>query len=309
MKKFDITTKVTRGLNKAGFQLKKHSPEILIVAGVAGAVTSAVMACKATTKLNDILEESKEQVDKIHEAMEHPENLPEEYTEEDGKKDLTIVYTQTAVKLLKLYGPSIVLGGLSITAILTSNNIMRKRNIAIAAAYTAVDKSFKDYRGRVVERFGKDLDRELRYNIKKEEVEETIVDEKTGKEKTIKKTIDVANEVSEFAKFFDDGCTGWTKDPELNLAFLLKQQAFANDKLKANGYLYLNEVYDMLGIPRTKAGQIVGWIYDEKNPIGDNYVDFGIFDSNKVKNRDFVNGYERTILLDFNVDGNILNLM
>jgi hypothetical protein len=309
MKKFDITTKVTRGLNKAGFQLKKHSPEILIVAGVAGAVTSAVMACKATTKLNDILEESKEQVDKIHEAMEHPENLPEEYTEEDGKKDLTIVYTQTAVKLLKLYGPSIVLGGLSITAILTSNNIMRKRNIAIAAAYTAVDKSFKDYRGRVVERFGKDLDRELRYNIKKEEVEETIVDEKTGKEKTIKKTIDVANEVSEFAKFFDDGCTGWTKDPELNLAFLLKQQAFADDKLKANGYLYLNEVYDMLGIPRTKAGQIVGWIYDEKNPIGDNYVDFGIFDSNKVKNRDFVNGYERTILLDFNVDGNILNLM
>ena len=309
MKKFDITTKVTRGLNKAGFQLKKHSPEILIVAGVAGAVTSAVMACKATTKLNDILEESKEQVDKIHEAIEHPENLPEEYTEEDGKKDLTIVYTQTAVKLLKLYGPSIVLGGLSITAILTSNNIMRKRNIAIAAAYTAVDKSFKDYRGRVVERFGKDLDRELRYNIKKEEVEETIVDEKTGKEKTIKKTIDVANDVSEFAKFFDDGCTGWTKDPELNLAFLLKQQAFANDKLKANGYLYLNEVYDMLGIPRTKAGQIVGWIYDEKNPIGDNYVDFGIFDSNKVKNRDFVNGYERTILLDFNVDGNILNLM
>jgi hypothetical protein len=309
MKKFDITTKVTRGLNKAGFQLKKHSPEILIVAGVAGAVTSAVMACKATTKLNDILEESKEQVDKIHEAIEHPENLPEEYTEEDGKKDLTIVYTQTAVKLLKLYGPSIVLGGLSITAILTSNNIMRKRNIAIAAAYTSVDKSFKDYRGRVVERFGKDLDRELRYNIKKEEVEETIVDEKTGKEKTIKKTIDVANDVSEFAKFFDDGCTGWTKDPELNLAFLLKQQAFANDKLKANGYLYLNEVYDMLGIPRTKAGQIVGWIYDEKNPIGDNYVDFGIFDSNKVKNRDFVNGYERTILLDFNVDGNILNLM
>lgn len=309
MKKFDITTKVTRGLNKAGFKLKKHSPEILIVAGVAGAVTSAVMACKATTKLNDILEESKEQVDKIHEAMEHPENLPEEYTEEDGKKDLTIVYTQTAVKLLKLYGPSIVLGGLSITAILTSNNIMRKRNIAIAAAYTAVDKSFKDYRGRVVERFGEDLDRELRYNIKKEEVEETIVDEKTGKEKTVKKTIDVANDVSEFAKFFDDGCTGWTKDPELNLAFLLKQQAFANDKLKANGYLYLNEVYDMLGIPRTKAGQIVGWIYDEKNPIGDNYVDFGIFDSNKVKNRDFVNGYERTILLDFNVDGNILNLM
>ena len=65
----------------------------------------------------------------------------------------------------------------------------------------------------------------------------------------------------------------------------------------------------MLGIPRTRAGQIVGWIYDKKNPIGDNYVDFGIYDTNKEANRNFVNGYERTILLDFNVEGNILELM
>lgn len=310
MKKLDIVSKATRTFHKAGFQLKKHSPEILVVAGVVGVVTSAVMACKATTKLNDILEESKEQIDQIHDVMEHPDKVKAEYTEEDGKKDLAIVYTQTAVKLIKLYGPSIVLGGLSITAILTSNNILRKRNVALAAAYTAVDKSFKEYRERVVERFGKDLDRELRYNIKAKEIEETVVDEK-GEEKTVTKTVEVVdqNACSEYAKFYDDGCLGWCKDPELNMMFLRRQQDAATERLKDKGHLFLNEVYDMLGIPRTKAGQVVGWIYDEKHPIGDNYVDFGIYDTRKEANRNFVNGYERTILLDFNVDGTIIDLM
>ena len=311
MKKFEIMNTMTRSFHKVGFQLKKHSPEILIVAGVVGTVTSAVIACKATTKLNDILEESKENVDQIHNAMAHPESLPEEYTAEDGKKDLAIVYTQSAVKIAKLYAPSVVLGALSITAILTSNNILRKRNIALAAAYTAVNKSFKEYRGRVVERFGKELDHELRYNIKAKEIEETVVDEKTGKEKTVKKTVDVfdPNTLSEFSIIYDDGCTGWTKDPELNKMFLFKQQNYANDTLKARGYLFLNEVYDMLGIPRTKAGQVVGWIYDEKHPIGDNFVDFGIVDVNNERSRAFMNGYERSIILDFNVDGNILDLI
>ena len=114
---------------------------------------------------------------------------------------------------------------------------------------------------------------------------------------------------SDYARFFDDGCLGWEKDAEHNLYILRCQQAFANQKLQAQGYLFLNDVYDMLGIPRTKAGQIVGWIYDEKNPIGDNFVDFGIYDIHNEQNRDFVNGYERTILLDFNVDGPILNLI
>ena len=73
--------------------------------------------------------------------------------------------------------------------------------------------------------------------------------------------------------------------------------------------MFLNDVYEMLGIPKTKAGYVVGWIYDKNHPVGDNEVDFGIFDMEREKNRDFVNGYERTILLDFNVDGNILDMM
>lgn len=311
MKKLKALNSSSRMFNKLGFKLKKHSPEILIAAGVVGTVASAVMACKATTKLDTILDKTRESVDTIHWSVNHPDDLPEEYTVEDSKKDLAIVYTQTGLQLAKLYAPSIVLGALSITSIIASHNILRKRNIALAAAYTVVDKGFKEYRSRVVERFGKDLDRELRFNVKAKEIEETIIDEK-GKEKKVKKTINVADpneKFNDYTRCFTTGCTGWEKDPEFNLMFLRHQQSYANDLLHSRGYLFLNEVYDMLGFPRTKAGQIVGWIYDENNKDGDNFVDFGIYDINDESKVDFVNGFERSIWLDFNVDGNILDLI
>ena len=309
MNKTELMNMLTRKIHKVGFELKKHSPEILVTAGVVGTVATTVMACKATTKAGDILDEFNSNMDDINKVVEMGK---EEYTEDVMKKDIAIVYIQTGVKFAKLYAPSVVLGALSITSILAGHNILRKRNVALAAAYATIDKSFKEYRGRVVERFGKELDHELRYNIKAKEFEEVQTDDK-GKEKVVKNNVQISElEASDYAKFFDEGCNGWTKDPEANLLFLKKQQTYANNRLKANGYLFLNEVYEMLGIPRTKAGQVVGWIYDEKNPVGDNYVDFGIYDTNKNTkwanaNKDFVNGYERSILLDFNVDGDILN--
>lgn len=308
MKNKELAAKMSRNFGKVKLGFIKHSPEILISAGVVGVVASAVLACKATTKLDSIVSQTKKDAEQIKYAAEHPEELPEKYTKEDSKKDLAIVYTRTGLKLAKLYAPAVTLGVLSISCILASNNIMRKRNVALAAAYTTVDRSFKDYRNRVVERFGEELDKELKYNLKNAEVEETIVDEK-GKEKTVKKTVAVANvnEYSEYARFYDDGCEGWMKDSEHNLWYLKQQQNYANDLLRTRGYLFLNEVYDMLGIPRTKAGQVVGWFYDEKDPNHDNFVDFGIFDVTKEGSRDFVNGYERTILLDFNVDGPIID--
>lgn len=110
--------------------------------------------------------------------------------------------------------------------------------------------------------------------------------------------------VSHYSRWFNEKCLAWTKDSEMNKMFLLQQQNYANEKLKARGYLFLNDVYDMLGIPRIKAGQVVGWVYGPDNTTGDNYVDFGLFNHN---NEDFINGYENSILLDFNVDGMILD--
>ena len=307
----NIVNSATKTFHRVGFQIKKHSPEILLVTGITGVVTSAIMACKATTKVDAIVEETKKSIDMIHEGMEAGNICDVEYTEEDGKKDLAIVYIQTGVKFAKLYGPSVLLGLTSIGCILASNNIIHKRNVALSAAYTAIDTSFKGYRSRVIERFGESMDRELRYNIKTQEVKETVVDEETGKKKTVKSTVSVVdpNTYSDYARFFDEYCAGWTKDAEYNLMFLRQQQNYANELLKSRGHLFLNEVYDMLGIDRTKAGNIVGWIYDEKHPFGDNFVDFGIYVLDNEKARDFVNGRERSILLDFNVDGDILSLM
>lgn len=310
MKKLDLVNTLTRTLGKTGLKLQKYSPEILVVTGIVGVVVSAVMACKATTKASEIVEDMNEKMDTIHEVSEKATS--EEYSEEDLKKDTTIVYVQTGVKFLKLYGPSLALGALSIGCILASTHILKTRNLAIAAAYSAIDKGFKDYRGRVIERFGKDLDRELRYNIKAKTIEENIVDE-NGEVNSVEKTVEVINpnEHSVYAKCFDESCAGWSKDPEFNLIFIRRQQDYANEVLTKRGYIFLNEVYKMLGFQATKAGQIVGWFYDPENPdhTGDNYVDFGIYDVHKEKNRDFVNGYERCIWLDFNVDGNILDLI
>ena len=318
MTKVELMNSVTRTIHKVGFKFKKHSPEILVVAGVVGGVASAVMACKATTKVSAILDDTKQDIEGIHRVLDDPElgkkyveKYGEEYTEEASKKDLAIVYAQTGLKFVKLYGPSVALGAASIACILGSNSIMRKRNAGLAAAYAAVDLGFKDYRNRVVERFGKELDRELRYNIQAKEVEETVTNE-DGTETTVKRTVQVVDpnlRFNEYTRCFDETCENWTKNAEDNLYFLLQVQNWANEKLKAKGHLYLNEVLDMLGMERTKAGQIVGWVYDPRNPNSDGFVDFGIHDLKDPDKRRFVNGLERSIWIDFNVDGNILELM
>jgi hypothetical protein len=320
MKKTELMTTVSSSFKKIGFKIKKHSPEILVVAGVVGTVVSAVMACKATTKVSDILEKAKEDINSIHDCAAN-EEFVEEYTPEDVKKDLTIVYVQTGIKLAKLYAPAVVLGALSLSGILASNNILRKRNVALAAAYATVDKGFKQYRNRVVERFGEEVDRELKHGIKANKIEKVIVGE-DGKKKKVKETVSVVerDSLSDYSFFFDESNPYWEKDGNYNRMFLLAQQQYANDKLKANGYLFLNDVLDTLGIPRTKAGQIVGWVYKPDNPNGDNYVDFGIYETYRRDEESFVKDkamherfgeevYERVVLLDFNVDGNILDLM
>ena len=310
---------MSRKVHKFGFNVKKHSPEILAVTGTIGVVASAVMACKATTKLNDILEDSKEDIDLIHEKSEDIDFCEKhDYTEEDTKKDLLIVYAQTGIKMVKLYGPSIALGTLSLGCLLQSSNILRKRNVALAAAYATVDKGFKQYRGRVVERFGDAVDRELRYNIKAKEVEEIVVDE-NGNETVVKKTINVVNQedISEFGREFSQYTVNrkgktilnpyWQPDNDYNLVFLKKQEQYANQILRSKGYLILNDVYDMLGLPPTKEGHIIGWIYceDEANPMGDNYVDFGLNNNDVL----FSDDDESSLVLDFNVDGSIWEYM
>lgn len=302
--KTEIMKSVNGVASKAVMKLKKHSPEILVMAGIAGTVVSAVLACKATTKVAEILDETKGTLDTIHEGMETGAINGQEYTTEDGKKDTVVVYAQTGMKLAKLYAPAIILGTLSITSILASNNILRKRNVALGAAYAAIDKSFKEYRGRVIERFGEQVDTELKYGIKAKKFEEIEVDPETGKEKKVKKTVVVAdpNLQSDYAVYFDSKSRNYETNPDYNRMFLKAQQAFANDKLQTRGHLFLNEVLDDLDLPRTPAGQIVGWTKDGP----DGYVNFRIVE---VERETEDGRHEPALLLDFNVEGNIWEKM
>lgn len=299
--KFEIMDSITRGMNKAVFSAKQKSPEILIGAGIVLGIAAAVSACKATLKVEEVVDDAKEKLDKIHEAHEHGATEHGlEYTEEDYQKDLVTQYTKTGVEFVKLYGPAVVMGCASIGCILGGHHILTKRNAAITAAYTAVSKAYDAYNERVTEKYGKEAANELKYGLKTEKVVETHEDENgntVGEEKEVTTSDPVA---SLYSKFFDEASRCWKKNAEYNLMFLRSQQNLANDRLVAQGYLFLNDVYDMLDIDRTEEGQVVGWVYDKDHPT---YIDFGIYNGVRERSRAFVNGYEPSILLDFNVQG------
>lgn len=299
---------VTRFAHKQCAVISKHSPTILTGLGIAGMIGATVLASAATLHVGDILDEAKADFDKINQGIaiiEAGQVDASKYTKKDVANDRFLVYSRTARKLIALYGPAFLLGVTSIACLVQSHRILKSRNVALAAAYTGLDKAYQAYRARVREEFGEE--RDLEYSLGARHEEHTYTDAETGQEVTEEVLTIDPNEHSPYAKFFDEYNVNWTKSPENNLFFLQNQQNYANDMLRQRGHLFLNEVYDMLDIPRTKQGAVVGWT--RKGGNSDGYVDFGIFDVSDAKKRDFVNGYERSILLDFNVDGVIYDLI
>ncbi len=293
-------------MNMMKLKMVKYSPELCTGIGIVGAVTSTVLACKATLKVQEVLDERNATM----EVIETEEKKQKEvYTSEDANNDRKIVKIKTAANIVKLYAPSVIVGGISLYTIYAGHKILKSRNVALAATVTSLSESFKNYKNEVKERYGEEVEYEIAHGIKKEKVE--VVDPKTGKKKKMEKNVagDTPNNYSPYSRFFDETCDGYTKDPQYNYTFLLAQQQYANDLLISKGYLFLNDVYKMIGIEPTKEGQIVGWLYDEKDPNGDNFVDFGLTDGHEKDVRRFINGYESAILLDFNVDGNIFDLL
>lgn len=295
---------------KTATSVKTHSPEILIVSGVIGVVTATVLACRATLKVNDVLEEAKEAIDVIH---KEEAKKTEKYTEKDAKKDLTIVYVQSGLKFAKLYAPAIILGGLSLTSIFASNNILRKRNMALAAAYTTVDKAYKEYRKRVIEKYGEEVDKQLRFGSHTEKIEEEEVDPETGKVKKVKKSVEVTSidGYSPYAIYFDDLTSNYFEKNEMyNSMFFKSIQNYLNDLLRIKGMITLNDALDALGIKwdneefkrLRQAGLVVGWKYEKDNNIGDNRVLLDIIPTNrKLEDGSIIPTY----IIDFNVDGSI----
>lgn len=305
-----IKTGITAFAGRAALVAQKHSPEILMGVGAASTVASTVLACRATLKVDDILNESKAQQEKIEGVHNGEIEVDAEYSDEDYKRDLLIVKAQTVGKLVKEYIPAVTLGVFGIACFLGAHNIISKRNVALLGMYKAAEEGFAKYRKRVVEELGEQKDLDFLYGYKSETVKEKVKDEKTGKMKTVKEERKVATGVmaSQYARYFDETNPNWCKSPEQNKYFLQAVQNHMNDLLRARGHVFLNEVYDELGFERSEAGQLVGWVYDEANG-GDGYIDFHIFDGTDLAKREFVNGYERSVLLDFNVDGVMYDLI
>lgn len=297
-----IPTAISRKVAGQALLVEKNSPTILFGAGVIGMVGSTVLACRATLKLEDVLEKAERDLD----AAKGVRSLhPDQYSENDRKKDVAIIYVRGVGGVVKLYAPSVLLGAAAVACLTKSHSILQDRNTALTAAYVAVDKAFKAYRERVVERFDEQTDRELRYVA--EEVD--IIDDETGK---VVSTVRVEQgDQGLYARWFDEENNNWNGPPneEYNVLFLRNQQNWANDMLRARGHLFLNEVYGMLGLSHTSPGAIVGWVYDRDNENGDNFVDFGCWNRNDASPNDFTNGREGSILLDFNVDGPIWQLI
>lgn len=310
MNKVELLKKVNTQIIKLKMKGRKYSPEILLVLGIAGVVTGTVLACIETTKLPEVKAKKDEVLADIHAKLDSEDTVVAEQNLPELKKQTTAIYFKTGARYVALYAPSVIITGLSVSCLVASNVILRKRIISVTAAYAAISQSFKEYRGRVSERYGDEIEKEIRYNIKPQQIQVTTNDAK-GKEKIKTETIKVADpsKYCDFARVYDDKCLGWTKDPQANLMFLKYQQAAATKRLESQGYLFINDVYDMLGIPKIPAGQAAGWVYNKENPVGDNFVDFGAYDISKESVRDFVNGFERSVILDFNIDGNVVDCM
>lgn len=285
-----IPASVTQAMGRQTLILQKHSPKILFGLGIVGVVSGTVMACKATLKLPQKLDEFKAEIDDAKEIRESDGNG---YLHVPTDRDMVYIYSRHSYEIVKLYAPAILVGSLSIAALTTSHVTLTRRNASLTAAYSALQMSFEAYRDRVKEALGPEKEHEIRYAIKHEKVD---VDGKIHEIKTAD-----PNTWSEYARFFDEGSPNWTKNPEINRLFVQCQMNYANNLLQARGHVFLNEVYDMLGIDRSQAGQVVGWVLSEDH---DNFIDFGLFDAANAR---FINGTERSILLDFNVDGIIFD--
>lgn len=296
----NLTSVRNKVMSKAGQQVlatRRHSPTILFAVGTVGLVTTVVLASRATLKMTEVFDDAELKRNQIETASAEKSD---KYTEEDAKQDGILVKTQTALKIAKLYAPAVACGMITVAAFSGSHIILTRRNAAISAAYVAVDKTFKQYRERVVGELGKDKDREFLFGTREEQVE-VETDDGTAI-KTVKRLGDHKSGLSGYARCFDDENKHFKYGAYYNFTFLQAQERYANERLNRDGYLSLNDVYKALGFEPTKAGQIVGWT---KSGNGDNFVSFGIVENDY--DNGFANGDRDQIWLDFNVEGNILD--
>lgn len=294
-----LLEKGVRILHRGLLYLKKYSPEILVATGLVGGAATVVMASQATLDLKNSTRGSRTKVNNV--KTRRTKRTTKEYTTLQYQRDLTGAYLNYSKDILDVYWKPAMVGTASVVCILSGTGLLRSRNAALAAAYSALDTAYTRYRDAVREQFGEDKELEIAHNGT---LEKCMVEDVEGN-KQEQNAIRVLDGVSysPYAAFFDELNNNWEPNPDTNLFFLQSVEKYSNHLLRSRGHLFLNEVYDALGIERRPAGQIVGWLYEKSD--GDGYIDFGINRNDSPQALAFVNGDEPSILLDFNVDGPI----
>lgn len=297
-----ILNKVNSLKALGGTKIKAYKPEIFLGFGLAMVGIGIVEACKATIKAEDVIEPAIADVEDINDDID-----AQIITKEEGNKELAKVYIHTAGKMFFTYKAAIFFISIGAAFILHSHGLIREDLMHTIAAANALNESFNGYRKNVIDELGEDADKRFKYGLRKEnQIEESYLNEE-GDEQTKKvKNALVANPYSQhspYSRFFDSTSDCWSPSAEYNKTFVLAQEASANDKLRTRGWLSLAEVYEMLGFEATEASLVVGWVLGN----GEDKVKFDVFDVYNEATRRFVNGMEPVILLDFNVDGVIID--
>lgn len=307
--------KIVKAFTKVSLTLRKHVPEILVVSGTIGLITAGILACKETTKLDEVLAKGEERTNELADKINKVDALKEtgavaedSYTEEDEKKDVVGVWAKNALDVAKLYAPSVILATASTAAILGGFGILKARHAAITMAFGEIGAAFAEFKKRTQAVVGDEKYREILDGVGKEMKE--VIDDNGN---TVVAEVDTVKPVKDPYTFewnaeTTKGTDAYIKgDPAGNLAFLMATQTAFNNKLRSlTGYIFLNEVLEELGLPKTKAGQEVGWVIQPNDEhTGDNYIDFGIENVDDVDKETMK--FTRNFILHFNCDGYILD--
>lgn len=296
--------------SKAAFKLKKATPELLLIGGIACIVGGTIMACKATKKASDILDDGHEDVERIKGTIDNmletgaleieneEENKP--IFDKEIKREIAKLKLRTLGRVAAAYAPAVAVGSAGIAMIFTSHGIMKRRHGMLLASYNALDAAFKTYRARVLEEEdGKERDR--RYL--RGDVRDLTVDEMNEFKFVNKVNQDAARMIDDsawdgpYCCQFNSMTSGrFSMHPFSNLNTIREVESIMTNRLHLKGYIFLNEVLYELAMDPVPWGQLVGWIWDSDG-------EYDTIDISAVE--EFPDTPGSSITLEFNCDGAI----
>ena len=238
-----MDTKLTKFIKTTKGYLGKHSPEILTGIGIAGMVTSTVLAVKATPKAIILIEDEKERQNKelMTEAIA---NEWENCKYVDKLKPLEVIKVAW-----KPYVPAVALSVASITCLIGASAVNYKRNAALATAYAISEKALTTYRDKVIETIGEKKEKEIRGKIAQDEVNNKPVSNSqviiTSKGNTL-----CMDSIS--GRYFKS-----------DIDIIQKKVNELNRQMLHQNYISLDEFYYEIGLEPTKNASRLGWNLDD----------------------------------------------